>query len=300
MLQSHVNPPERGPQFSPQVSEGSGSPTTSGNDNCASGLRHYFTRASIWSSRAHRRYAAYDVRCHALVDTISGLALLGRGGEGEEHDDLVGLHGPFYVPRRGSSRPFPPRWALIRPLEIWVNFKRDVFYFSSADFPSAPPVRRRLQDALLRAASQLVHSRDRLVMIDEPWMWLDRIEKVALHAPAAEGPAHGYRLTATDRTLAITMPGLRRIYLVVPRDPSCYHGPHRHWQNVPLNEDGFLRFDHFVAMHTALQNSALGGRPCRCCLDPDPTAGAPAHLDQLLVYRDEMPEIIVVIEDILR
>ena len=222
----------------------------------------------------------------------------------------------FMIPDVDRLSKFPPDWVFTRGMKIYISMEHDVFYLSGADFPSrnpANPLGARLQRGLVRAAAPQF-LRHRLAMFTEgnQWWehrtwgcnlrWLWHAEKVALHAPTLLGRRSQFHLHRADRKMLLTLEALRVLYLVVPRDPNCHHGPHRHWEGLEINEDGFCTYDDFVAQHVVRQNSLPSHRRhrCNCYLDVDPTNGLAEWVKNELAPRQNPPEVVVVIEDVLR
>ncbi|KAK7750980.1 hypothetical protein SLS62_007113 [Diatrype stigma] len=261
-------------------------------------LRHYFTRSSVWRPRGSQHYAAYDFLRHIFVNSTIPYKIPGHP-DLESSDDVVELNEDYQIPKPGTT--FPPKWLSQRHLKIYVNFKQDIFYFSTSKFPCVGSINsiERLENFILRASRGLRH-RAELVGLPRKDEWMQSIEKLAIHAPSFLTSPHSFLLTRNDRIIISEMLNLKKIYLVVPRDPQCYHGPHRTWLHARANGDGFMPYSEFVALHTGLQNSALGGKPCNCFLDPDPTFGEKTRLELAFEWNDRPPEIIVVIEDLLR
>lgn len=262
-------------------------------------LRHYFTRSSVWRPRGSRHYAAYDFLRHIFVDNRIPYLIPGYP-EIVAREDVIELDEAFHIPKPGSTT-FPPKWMYKRPLKTYVNFKEDIFYFSSSKFPcvGGSSSIERLERVILRASRSLRH-RVELVCLHHKCTWMQSIEKLAVHVPTLLTNPRGFLLNRNDRLIMSEMLNLKQVYLVVPRDPLCYHGSHRHWLHARPNEDGFLLYSDFVALHTRLQNSALGGKPCNCFLDPDPTFGEIARLELAFEWCETAPEVTIVIEDILR
>ncbi|KAI1247593.1 hypothetical protein MGN70_011483 [Eutypa lata] len=266
-------------------------------DDFRPGIRHYFTRASIWHSRDTKRYAAYDFVRHIFHDSSTRFSIPQYPGV-TASEEMIEIDEDYYVPRRESA-PFPPQWQRgPRPLPIFVNFEKDVFYFSNMDFPCA---RRhpRLEDSMLRASRSLRHRVD-VVTIQRYFRWIEKIEKVAIQSTTLYTSRRSFLMSQSVRTSLFSMRNLRKIYLVVPRDPECYYGPHRNWLHAQPNEDGFLPYEDFVQLHDNLQESPDGGRECRCWTDRNPTNDELARTRHAFAGFRNPPEIMVVIEDLLR
>lgn len=311
LLQQHVGPSEGAPHISVHVPE-----LREQYSNSRPRLRHYFTRATVlgWAIlMSSRRYIPYDIQRGVFVDSTATqyVPVDPRGGE---PDSRISFPRDFMVPRLDRCA-FPPQWEYSIRLSIWVNFEHDVFYLSSAEFPCPHPwgdFLNRAQENIVRAGSVL-GLRHRVAMLSEgvKWWeralwgtnlrWLWKAHKVALHAPTTGAPPHKFDLHRVDRDLIMRLRELRTLYLVVPRDPDCYHGVHRNWNNIRLNEDGFCTYNDFVAQHVALQNSSSsGGRTCNCYLDVDPTNGMAEWFEYQFQPRARPPRVVVVIEDLFR
>lgn len=289
----HCNPPA--PPYSPVASNPLPMP-----DDLRPNARHYFTRASIWHTRGTRLYAAYDFVRHTIFDSSTRFMIPGYP-EVLSSEDSVVINEAYRVPRRGFSS-FPPEWVPNGPtLQIFVNFKEDVFYFSSWEFPCVRRHRSlsRVERAALRVTRPLRH-RVELVTLQSSDKWIEKIEKIALHAPSLYTSPRSFILHPNDKVSLTHMPRLKKIYLVIPRDPECYHGPHRTWVHAQVNEDGFLLYRDFVQLHDALQVGPTGGKECKCWTDGNPTHGEVENLRRFYEFSDHPPEIIVIIEDILR
>ncbi|RYO77236.1 hypothetical protein DL766_010192 [Monosporascus sp. MC13-8B] len=285
--------PSRGPQYLPKLPD---TPRTSEELRRAQEdpgtklrprVRHYFTCANITlhlNLVYRRRYAAIDFRRNELISTIE------RDGYDSPAvgppNTKIKLRGDYLVPESGGVVHFL-HWLTARDPKVWVNLKRDVFYFSATDFPSVDPVHpslTRRHFSRLRRSSCLLPTPGPLPVLSaygygSEW-WAKRIEKIAI--------------SVSD------IPGDPRLYLVIPRDVSCPHGPHHRWRGMELNKDGFCLYGRFVGSHVALQYSeAHGGQECKCYLGPNPTFGVAEQLQTMFESRSgRRVEVIPVIQDL--
>ncbi|RYP55665.1 hypothetical protein DL769_010077 [Monosporascus sp. CRB-8-3] len=303
--------PSTGPQYLPKLPDTPGTSEELRRVQKVSGarlrprIRHYLTCADITlhlNLVYRRRYAAIDIRCNELINTMkrNGFYNPAIGPP----NTVIRLRGDYLVPDSGGVV-HPLHWLPASEPKFWANLQQDVFCFSATDFPSVDPVHpslTRLQYSRLRRSSCLLPTPGWVSVLSGfgSERWVKQIEKIAISV--SDIPGDPFRLHPYDSDFMVRQTSLRCVYLVIPRDVYCPHGPHHRWRGMELNEDGFCLYERFVRMHVALQNSkAHGGQECKCYLGPNPTSGLAEYLQTMFDKRGgRQVKVILVIQDLFR
>lgn len=263
-------------------------------------LRHYFTNSSPWHTRIPFHYAAYcpdtgmfvDSHRWGIPDPDAGPPEWGRNAKITIKNHL------FFTPVFDPKRPrVIPKWRRVLGFSFYADFRDDVFFFSSGNFPCHHGL---VRTGLEKTIAHFSHT-PRLPWISGLQDWFDQIQKVAICAPMTGVRPYQFRLQLTDRRRLVALQRVQVIYLVVPRDPHCRFGDHRTWHGpgVLFGRDGFMTHYDFRRLHAQMDEDAdFAPKHCNCCLDPDPTNGAIDQLRELFLYRPTRPHIVAVIGDI--